>query len=162
MTTNKKSYRAFRTISEASEILEVPAHVLRFWETKFESLTPLKRAGGRRYYRPNDISLLYGIKHFLYGKKLSIRKTQALLRKRDKKLILEIGKEKYLSKSKNTADLAYNNLREIRQKYSDRKANLINTLNRKVGFLDNYQKKKLKNLALDLKNIMNRINYRLH
>ena len=96
MAIDKKSYMAFRTISEAATLLEVPTHVLRFWETKFESVTPLKRGGGRRYYRPNDISLLYGIKHFLYEKRFSIKKTQGLLRKKEKKDILKVGKAAFL------------------------------------------------------------------
>ena len=104
MAIDRKSYMAFRTISEAATLLEVPTHVLRFWETKFESVTPLKRGGGRRYYRPNDISLLYGIKHFLYEKRFSIKKTQAMLRKREKKDILKVGKAAFLAGSERQND----------------------------------------------------------
>jgi predicted amidophosphoribosyltransferase len=65
--TTGKSAAAFRTISEVSEQLEVPQHVLRFWETKFAQVRPLKRGGGRRYYRPEDIALLRRIRDLLYG-----------------------------------------------------------------------------------------------
>nr|P30791.1 RecName: Full=Uncharacterized HTH-type transcriptional regulator in himA 3'region [Rhodobacter capsulatus] len=60
-----KSAEAFRTITEVAELLETPTHVLRFWESKFPQIKPVKRAGGRRYYRPADVALLVGIKHLL-------------------------------------------------------------------------------------------------
>ena len=75
-----KSATAFRTISEVSEELEVPQHVLRFWETKFTLLRPLKRAGGRRYYRPEDIDLLRRIRSLLYKDGYTIKGAQKLLR----------------------------------------------------------------------------------
>jgi len=75
-----KSAAAFRTISEVSEELEVPQHVLRFWETKFTLLRPLKRAGGRRYYRPEDIDLLRRIRSLLYTDGYTIKGAQKLLR----------------------------------------------------------------------------------
>lgn len=75
-----KSAAAFRTISEVSEELEVPQHVLRFWETKFTLLRPLKRAGGRRYYRPEDIDLLRRIRSLLYKDGYTIKGAQKLLR----------------------------------------------------------------------------------
>jgi DNA-binding transcriptional MerR regulator len=68
-----KSADAFRTISEAAEELDVPQHVLRFWETRFPQIKPLKRAGGRRYYRPRDIELLRLIKHLLYCEGYTIK-----------------------------------------------------------------------------------------
>ena len=74
-----KSPDAFRTISEVAEWLDVPAHVLRFWESKFTQVKPVKRAGGRRYYRPTDMLLLGGIQNLLHDKGLSIKDAQALL-----------------------------------------------------------------------------------
>ena len=68
-----KSADAFRTISEAAEELDVPQHVLRFWETRFPQIKPLKRAGGRRYYRPRDIEMLRLIKRLLYGEGYTIK-----------------------------------------------------------------------------------------
>lgn len=76
----EKSPDAFRTISEVAEFLETPAHVLRFWESRFPQIRPVKRAGGRRYYRPADVALLTGIKHLLHEEGLTIRGVQKMLR----------------------------------------------------------------------------------
>ncbi|MGP3696264.1 MerR family transcriptional regulator [Rhodobacter sp. NSM] len=76
----EKSAEAFRTISEVAEILETPAHVLRFWESRFPQIRPVKRAGGRRYYRPSDVALLAGIRRLLHDDGLTIRGVQKILR----------------------------------------------------------------------------------
>lgn len=75
-----KSPDAFRTISEVAEHLDTPAHVLRFWESRFPQIKPVKRAGGRRYYRPSDVALLTGIKRLLHDQGLTIRGVQKILR----------------------------------------------------------------------------------
>src|SRR5580658_3379729 len=75
-----KSPDAFRTISEAAEDLDLPQHVLRFWETRFPQIKPLKRGGGRRYYRPEDVELLRAIKRLLYGEGYTIKGVQKLLK----------------------------------------------------------------------------------
>lgn len=75
-----KSPDAFRTISEVAEFLETPAHVLRFWESRFPQIKPVKRAGGRRYYRPADVALLTGIKRLLHDEGMTIRGVQKILR----------------------------------------------------------------------------------
>ena len=75
-----KSAEAFRTISEVAEVLDTPAHVLRFWESRFSQIKPVKRAGGRRYYRPVDVALLGGIKRLLHDDGLTIRGVQKILR----------------------------------------------------------------------------------
>jgi DNA-binding transcriptional MerR regulator len=75
-----KSGAAYRTTGEVSEELDLPAHVLRFWESKFPELKPLKRGGGRRYYRPEDVYLLRQIRQFLYQEGYTIRGVQKLLR----------------------------------------------------------------------------------
>jgi DNA-binding transcriptional MerR regulator len=77
---NGKSAAAFRTISEVSDDLDVPPHVLRFWETKFSQVRPLKRGGGRRYYRPEDVGLLLRIRELLYSDGYTIKGVQRLLR----------------------------------------------------------------------------------
>jgi len=77
MTT--KSEGAFRTISEVSKMLDVPAHVLRFWETRFSNLAPMKRNGGRRYYRPDDVALLVQIRDLLYRDGYTIKGAQKFL-----------------------------------------------------------------------------------
>src|SRR5579864_6783649 len=76
----QKSAEAFRTISEVADELEVPQHVLRFWESKFPQVKPLKRAGGRRYYRPDDVVLLRRIRQCLYDQGYTIKGVQKLLR----------------------------------------------------------------------------------
>ena len=75
----KKSPNAFRTISEVSDALEVPAHVLRFWESKFSQIKPVKRGGGRRYYRPTDLDLIRGIRDLLYSDGLTIKGVQKVI-----------------------------------------------------------------------------------
>lgn len=76
----EKSPDAFRTISEVAQDLALPQHVLRFWETRFTQIKPLKRGGGRRYYRPDDIELLRSIRHLLYADGYTIKGVQRLLR----------------------------------------------------------------------------------
>jgi DNA-binding transcriptional MerR regulator len=75
-----KAPEAFRIISEVAEDLNVPQHVLRFWESRFAQIRPMKRGGGRRYYRPDDVDLLRGIRHLLYGEGYTIRGVQRILR----------------------------------------------------------------------------------
>ena len=88
----QKSPEAFRTISEIAVELEVPQHVLRFWETKFAPLRPLKRGGGRRYYRPEDFDLLRGIRSLLYHDGLTIKGVQKILRERGPRFVIELGR----------------------------------------------------------------------
>ena len=88
----QKSPEAFRTISEVAEELDVPQHVLRFWETRFVAVKPLKRGGGRRYYRPEDVDLLRGIRALLYGDGLTIKGVQKVLRQHGVRYVMELGK----------------------------------------------------------------------
>jgi DNA-binding transcriptional MerR regulator len=76
----EKSPDAFRTISEVADDLDIPQHVLRFWETRFTQIKPMKRSGGRRYYRPDDVDLLRGIRRLLYGEGYTIRGVQRILK----------------------------------------------------------------------------------
>lgn len=78
--TDEKSPEAFRTISEVADELHLPQHVLRFWETRFPQIKPLKRGGNRRYYRPDDVELLRSIRFLLYDEGLTIRGVQKMLR----------------------------------------------------------------------------------
>jgi len=82
-----KAPSAFRTISEVAANLEVPQHVLRFWESKFQQVRPLKRGGGRRYYRPEDVTLLGNIKELLYTQGMTIRGVQKMLREGNRSII---------------------------------------------------------------------------
>jgi DNA-binding transcriptional MerR regulator len=82
-----KAPDAFRTISEVADDLDIPQHVLRFWESRFPQIKPMKRAGGRRYYRPDDVDLLRGIRHLLYGEGYTIRGVQRILREQGPKFV---------------------------------------------------------------------------
>jgi DNA-binding transcriptional MerR regulator len=83
----EKAPEAFRTISEVADDLDIPQHVLRFWESRFAQIKPMKRAGGRRYYRPDDVDLLRGIRHLLYGEGYTIRGVQRILKEHGGKFV---------------------------------------------------------------------------
>jgi DNA-binding transcriptional MerR regulator len=91
-----KSPDAFRTISEAAEELDLPQHVLRFWETRFSTIKPLKRGGGRRYYRPEDVLLLRGIRHLLYDQGFTIKGVQRILKDQGSRYVIAVGEGKPL------------------------------------------------------------------
>jgi DNA-binding transcriptional MerR regulator len=86
----EKAPDAFRTISEVAEELDLPQHVLRFWETRFSQIKPMKRGGGRRYYRPDDVDLLRGIRHLLYGEGYTIRGVQRILKDHGVKFVQSV------------------------------------------------------------------------
>ena len=87
----EKSPDAFRTISEVADDLDLPQHVLRFWETRFAQIKPMKRGGGRRYYRPDDVDLLKGIRKLLYDQGYTIKGVQKLLKQNGVKFVSAIG-----------------------------------------------------------------------
>jgi DNA-binding transcriptional MerR regulator len=87
-----KAVDAFRTISEVAEDLDIPQHVLRFWETKFTHIKPLKRGGGRRYYRPDDVDLVRGIRHLLYGQGYTIKGVQRIIKEQSVKVVMSVWK----------------------------------------------------------------------
>ena len=108
-----KSPDAFRTISEAAEELDLPQHVLRFWETRFSTIKPLKRGGGRRYYRPDDAMLLRGIRHLLYDQGFTIKGVQKILKDQGPRYVIAVGEGKgideivpLLEEARNAADEA--------------------------------------------------------
>jgi DNA-binding transcriptional MerR regulator len=88
-----KAPEAFRTISEVADDLDVPQHVLRFWESRFPQIRPMKRGGGRRYYRPDDVDLLRGIRHLLYGQGYTIRGVQRILREQGPRFVQAVWQE---------------------------------------------------------------------
>jgi DNA-binding transcriptional MerR regulator len=90
--TRAKSPQAFRTISEVAAELDVPQHVLRFWEGRFTQVKPVKRAGGRRYYRPEDVALLRGIQTLLYEEGMTIKGVQKVLRERGGRYVVAVGR----------------------------------------------------------------------
>jgi DNA-binding transcriptional MerR regulator len=89
----EKDPEAFRIISEVAEDLKVPQHVLRFWESRFPQIKPMKRGGGRRYYRPDDVDLLRGIRHLLYGEGYTIRGVQRILREQGVGFVEDVWQE---------------------------------------------------------------------
>jgi DNA-binding transcriptional MerR regulator len=88
-----KAPDAFRSISEVADELDLPQHVLRFWESRFHDIRPMKRGGGRRYYRPDDVNLLRGIRHLLYGEGYTIRGVQRILREQGAKFVQVVWQE---------------------------------------------------------------------
>lgn len=86
----EKDADAFRTIGEAAVELDLPQHVLRFWETRFSQIRPMKRSGGRRYYRPQDVELLAAIRHLLYGEGYTIKGVQRILKQQGGKGVIEL------------------------------------------------------------------------
>ena len=101
--TRAKSPEAFRTISEVSAELDVPQHVLRFWESRFAQVKPVKRAGGRRYYRPEDVDLLRGIRALLYSDGFTIRGVQKILRDKGLRQVARLGRTLLGQELDNTA-----------------------------------------------------------
>ena len=129
-----KSPEAFRTISEVSKDLSLPQHVLRFWETKFSQIKPIKRGGGRRYYRPEDVDLLKGIKRLLYNDGYTIRGVQ--------KVIKENGTKKMISKNDSLNTKLFtefkNNLNYEQPSESSQHYSISDTKRKKLmGVLDN-------------------------
>ena len=129
----EKSPQAFRTISEASEILSLPSHVLRFWESKFKQIKPLKRAGGRRFYRPNDILFILGIKKLLHIDGLTISGVKRLIKENGVNHVINIGKGiKDNNLNFQTKELL---LKKIRAQKSNINKEIINDAIDKLNFL---------------------------
>ncbi|MDE1940318.1 MAG: MerR family transcriptional regulator [Alphaproteobacteria bacterium] len=99
LAVRTKSPEAFRTISEVAGELDVPQHVLRFWESRFAQVRPVKRAGGRRYYRPEDVDLLRGIRALLYSEGYTIKGVQKVLRERGLRFVAEVGRGETVAES---------------------------------------------------------------
>jgi DNA-binding transcriptional MerR regulator len=141
-----KSPEAFRTISEVSKDLSLPQHVLRFWETKFAQIKPIKRGGGRRYYRPEDVDLLKGIKNLLYNDGYTIRGVQKVIRENGSKNILF---------SNNKANI------KVQQKtFTDKENNYNSEQNihlRSNESLSNTKRKKLMDVMQNLVELQNKI-----
>ena len=127
---NTKSPEAFRTISEVSKDLSLPQHVLRFWETKFIQIKPIKRGGGRRYYRPEDIKLLRGIKSLLYNDGYTVRGVQKVIKEVGTKKILqnELENKVFTNQDNNNNQTDINNISQHQLGETKRKK-LMNVLN---------------------------------
>ena len=143
-----KSPEAFRTISEVSKDLSLPQHVLRFWETKFSQIKPIKRGGGRRYYRPEDVDLLKGIKNLLYNDGYTIRGVQ--------KVIKENGSKNILFSNNNV------NLKLKQKTFTDNENNYTSEPNihsRSGQSLSDNKRKKLMDVMQNLVELQNKIGY---
>ncbi len=138
---SSKSPEAFRTISEVSKDLSLPQHVLRFWETKFVQIKPIKRGGGRRYYRPEDIELLKGIKYLLYNDGYTIRGVQ--------KVIKENGAKKIISKSTQNNDFTLD---------KDEHKSRIKQDNQPLSMIAESKRKKLMTVLNDLVELKKKLN----
>ena len=136
---NTKSPEASRTISEVSKDLSLPQHVLRFWETKFIQIKPIKRGGGRRYYRPEDIRLLRGIKSLLYNDGYTIRGVQKVIKEVGTKKILrnEVENNSFTDNEINTNqgnsnDISYHHLGDGKRKKLMKVLNDLVDLRKKI------------------------------
>ena len=141
-----KSPEAFRTISEVSKDLSLPQHVLRFWETKVSQIKPIKRGGGRRYYRPEDVDLLKGIKNLLYNDGYTIRGVQ--------KVIKENGSKNILFSNN------YVNLKLKQKTFTDKENNYTSEQNvhsRSGQSLSDNKRKKLMDVMQNLVELQNKI-----
>ena len=141
-----KSPEAFRTISEVSKDLSLPQHVLRFWETKFTQIKPIKRGGGRRYYRPEDVDLLKGIKNLLYNDGYTIRGVQKVIRENGSKNIL-------FSNSKANTKLEQKTFTDSENMYISEK----NVQSRTGQTLSDNKRKKLMDVMQNLVELQNKI-----
>ena len=139
---NIKSPEAFRTISEVAKDLSLPQHVLRFWETKFAQIKPIKRGGGRRYYRPEDIELLRGIKYLLYNDGYTIRGVQ--------KVIKENGAKKIISRPTQNNDFTLD---------KDEHRNTVQNENHYQSNIAESKRKKLMSVLSDLVELKKKLNH---
>ena len=139
---NSKSPEAFRTISEVSKDLSLPQHVLRFWETKFTQIKPIKRGGGRRYYRPEDVRLLKGIKNLLYNDGYTIRGVQKVIKENGTRNIIEQrqGNNNFTLKEKNNNTFVENNEISHHNITETKRKKLINVLDNLVQLKERLDK----------------------
>ena len=141
-----KSPEAFRTISEVSKDLSLPQHVLRFWETKFAQIKPIKRGGGRRYYRPEDVDLLKGIKNLLYNDGYTIRGVQKVIKENGSKNIL-------FSNNKANIKVSQKTFTDSENSYTSEQ----NVHSRTVQTLSDNKRKKLMDVMQNLVELQSRI-----
>jgi len=127
----EKAPDAFRTISEVAVDLDVPQHVLRFWESRFREIKPMKRGGGRRYYRPDDIALLRGIRHLLYGQGYTIRGVQRIFKDQGPRFVQSIwqpGAAKLVRRPADESDFASDDMEARDQNEIERGRGLFSLL----------------------------------
>ncbi len=125
-----KSKSAFRTIAEVADEIGVATHVLRFWETKFPQIKPMKRSGGRRYYRPDDVEVVKTIKYYLYDQRYTIEGVQKLFKEKGLKVLVgeEIQKDFFEAPADNLDAGSHELLASLRQQLTTIKKELANAL----------------------------------
>jgi len=151
----EKSKDAFRTISEVSDLIKLPSHVLRFWESKFKCIKPLKRGGGRRYYRPEDVNLLFGIRHLLYEQGLTIKGSLKVIQDKGVKFVTELGLENRKQKDMNVKTNLCSSksiliLKETKYSLSDKAQEKISLLLSKLEL----KRKKIQNRVLAINDLI--------
>ena len=150
-----KSEKAFKTITEAATVLELPAHVLRFWESKFKQIKPMKRGGGRRYYRPEDVHLLLGIKELLYSQGLTIKGAQKLIQIDGVKSVVKLGTASLSQNGSLVTAITHKNA-----KISTEGSTRILSMKKNISKIKGLDPKKVKNVLERLQQIRNRIKAR--
>ena len=146
----EKAPKAFRTISEVSEIIGVQPYVIRFWESQFKQIKPTRKKGGRRYYRPSDIDFLLGIKKILYEDKLTIKKAKSLIQKNGKNSVTSLVQK--TPKVRNKKHYKVTNL--LLSHYSEKKELMLRAVN------NDYEKEELSTILNSLKEIRDRMQLR--
>ena len=146
----EKSPKAFRTISEVSEILGIQPYVIRFWESQFRQIKPTRKKGGRRYYRPSDIDFLLGIKKILYEDRLTIKKAKTLILKNGKNSITRLAQNASTAHQEKQSKVT--NL--LLSHYSEKKELVLRAAN------NNYEKEELFNILNSIKEIRDRMQLR--
>ena len=146
----EKAPKAFRTISEVSEIIGVQPYVIRFWESQFKQIKPTRKKGGRRYYRPSDIDFLLGIKKILYEDKLTIKKAKSLIQKNGKNSVTRLVQK--TTKVRNKKHYKVTNL--LMSHYGEKKELMLRAVN------SDYEKEELSTILNSLKEIRDRMQLR--
>ena len=147
----EKAPKAFRTISEVSEIIGIQPYVIRFWESQFRQIKPTRKKGGRRYYRPSDIDFLLGIKKILYEDRLTIKKAKSLILKNGKNSITRLAKESSTSEKGHPKQF----IKLFFSHFSTKKQFVLRAVN------SNEEREKLSSILNSLKEIKDRMQLRI-
>ncbi|OUX41176.1 hypothetical protein CBE37_05300 [bacterium TMED277] len=146
----EKAPKAFRTISEVSEIIGVQPYVIRFWESQFKQIKPTRKKGGRRYYRPSDIDFLLGIKKILYEDRLTIKKAKSLIQKNGKNSVTRLVQKT----PKVRIEKPYKVTNVLFSHYSEKKELMLRAVNNDI------EKEELSTILNSLKEIRDRMQLR--
>ena len=146
----EKAPKAFRTISEVSEIIGIQPYVIRFWESQFKQIKPTRKKGGRRYYRPSDIDFLLGIKQMLYEDRLTIKKAKSLILKNGKNSVTSLAQKLQKVDEENHNKVT----KLLLSHYIEKKELVLRAIN------NNHEKEELSNILNSFKEIRDRMKLR--